>query len=892
MSYPNPAQLNEPRVLAVKPIRIVVFGNLFTIARLGSWNMVTLNTNVTSLHAQQGLAEAQKALSETVLHLSSGKRVNRAQDDAASLAISQNMVGQILAINQSVRNLNDATNMMQIADTGLASLQDMFLRISELAVRGRNDSLSGSQRMNIVTELSSLNQEINNVIDRTKMNGHGLLTNHGVLNSSSGLIQNSTNVGALDDTLASTIDVVGARPGIYKLSNVGAELTMSKTDANDNILGTQTLTVQTPTGARNTDFYQTLNFSDFAISITLKSRTKANNVNDLTDSAEEITQKLSNLFKPVIVDEAVKLDFGSGATNSLLVSFRPINLTTIAKPDLELDPATQNQNGVSNTNPTALQVLPSASTAKGTYTITTSQSAAATEFELVGFTGTGATGALSNANSIGINAGFSLTIGSNTYNSSSGSGLSGSGGALVSINEFTNWVNSLNDQNISARLYQRGTGDYSVKINGGATGAANAVSFTNLNLAVGIDTLPSTKIYGNVSLAADGKLTTSFPSYLSGAVDPSNGSAVTTSATSFSGYEGNNNAYLSLSGGVYSTLQSSGNIQSSSAGNRIRTELGPTPAYNNIYPYANTYNPVYDSTSPKYGGSTRSQPPAPLSSWYSTHWDKNYTFAYDAEYDQTLNRTNPFLIDGTTPNPYFNLINRGVQDQPVNSAYVRDTSTYAYSATSWDQNFTSNTFLLNSVVGIDPARDAVLSITKSGVTTNITHNTNVFTDATSGLQINLTPGRQAWDGSATATITVGDPQPSLPRNNSNLVAVDQKITAMAGFSSSNTSAEWNSAFDYLQDQANKALDYLSYERSIVGGQMNQVGFINTNLRSQSINLEKSKSDLIDTDIASASAKLASGEVQQRVAAQMITQANSLVNPIRTLINLWDDIKSK
>jgi len=195
-------------------------------------------------------------------------------------------------------------------------------------------------------------------------------------------------------------------------------------------------------------------------------------------------------------------------------------------------------------------------------------------------------------------------------------------------------------------------------------------------------------------------------------------------------------------------------------------------------------------------------------------------------------------------------------------------------------------------VGIDPARDAILSITKSGVTTNITNNTNVFTDATSGLQINLTPGRQAWDGSATATITVGDPQPSLPRNNSNLVAVDEKITAMASFSTSISSTEWNSAFDYLQDQANKALDYLSYERSIVGGQMNQVGFINTNLRSQSINLEKSKSDLIDTDIASASAKLASGEVQQRVAAQMITQANSLVNPIRTLINLWDDIKSK
>lgn len=855
--------------------------------------MVTLNTNVTSLYAQQGLVEAQKALTETVLHLSSGKRVNGAQDDAASLAISQNMVGQILAINQSVRNLNDATNMLQITDTGLASLQDMFLRIGELAVQGRNDSLSGTQKMNIVTELSSLNQEINSVIERTKMNGNGLLTNYGVLSSASGLKQNITNVGTLDDTYASTIDVIGARPGIYKLSNVGAELTMTKTDANDNILGVQTVTVLTPTGAKNTDFLQTLNFSDFAISITLKSRTKANNVNNLTDSAAEITQKLSNIFKPIIVDEAVKLDFGSGASNNLLVSFRPINLTTVAKPDWELDPATQNQNGISNTNPTALQVLPSASTVKGSYTITTSQSAAATEFELVGFTGTGATGALSNANSIGINAGFSLKVGANTYNSSSGSGLSGSGGALVSINEFTNWINSLNDQNISARLYQRGTGDYSVKINGGSTGADNAVSFTNLNLAVGIDTLPSTKIYGNVSLAADGKLTTTFPSYLSGAVDPTTGSAVTTSATSFSGYEGNSNAYLSLSGGVYSTLQSSGNIESSAAGNRIRTELGPSPSYNSIYPYSNSYDPIYDPTSPKYAGTARSQPPAPLASWYSTHWDKNYTYAYDARYDPTADHR-ATITDGfgnTVANPSY-IVNLGTRDQPLNSSYVQDTSTYAYSTTSWDQNFTSNTYLLNSVVGIDPARDAVLSITKSGVTTNITNNTNVFTDANSGLQINLTAGRQAWDGSATATVIVGDPQPSLPRNNSNLVAVDKKITAMASFSTSNTSAEWHAAFDFLQDQANKALDYLSYERSIVGTQMNQVSYINTNLRSQGINLEKSKSDLMDGDVASDSAKLASGAVQQRVAAQMITQANSLVNPIRSLINLWDDIKSR
>jgi len=868
--------------------------------------MASINS-VSTLVAQQNLVEAQIELTQKFVHLSTGKRVNGAQDDAASLAISQNMVGQILAINQSVRNLNDATNLMQIADTGIASLQDMFLRIGQLAVQGRNDSLSNTQRISLVSELSSLNQEINNVIDRTKINGNGLLTNSGVLNSASGLQANVTNIGTLDDTYATVIDVSGARPGIYKFSNVGASLTMTKTDYNDNVLGTQTLTVATPVGAKNTDVSQTLNFNDFSISINLKSRTKPNNVNNLTDSGEEIAQKLGNIFKPIIVDEAIKLDFGSGATNNLLISYRPINLTTIAKPDLELDPATMNQNGISNTNPSVMQVLPSPTTAKGTYVIATTQTAAATEFELVGFSDTGTSGVLTVNNSIGINANFSLTVGNHTYDKDSGIGLRVglnpiyssnpivSDGGLVSVDRFTNWINSLNDQNISARLYQRNTGDYSVKVNGGALGAANAVSFSNLNLAVGIDTYPSnSKIYGNVSLAADGKLTTAFPNYPSGALNPANNAAVTTSATTFNGYEGNSNQYLSYNGTSYSTQYS--NVSSLADGIRINTELAPTPAYNNIYPYTSSYNPIYDPTSPKYIGAAGSaginQPPSPLASWYSTHWDKSYTYSYDPEYDQTLNRTDQFLVGGAL-NPYYGLINRGTRDQPADSAYARVISTYEYGSANWNNNFTSNTFLLNSVVGIDPARDAKLSIAfNGGAARSITNDTNVFTDATTGLQINLTPGRQPWDGSASATIVVGDPQPALPRNNSNLVAVDRKIVEMSSFTSSNSRSEWNTAFDYLQDQAYKALDYLSYERSIVGAQMNRVDFINTNLRSQSINTEKSKSDLVDTDVAAESTRFIQKQAHLEVSTRMVKEANSLVNPIKVLIGLWDDIKSK
>jgi len=139
---------------------------------------------------------------------------------------------------------------------------------------------------------------------------------------------------------------------------------------------------------------------------------------------------------------------------------------------------------------------------------------------------------------------------------------------------------------------------------------------------------------------------------------------------------------------------------------------------------------------------------------------------------------------------------------------------------------------------------------------------------------------------------VGDPQPALPRNNSNLVAVDQKITEMNSYSTSNTRTEWNAAFDYLQDQVSKALDYLSYERGIVGSQMNRVEFINTNLRSQSLNTEKSKSDLIDTDVAASSTRFIQQQAQLEVSTRMVKEANSLVNPIKVLMRLWDDIKAK
>ena len=134
-----------------------------------------INTNMASLFAQNSLANAQNNLATSVQRLSSGLRINSAKDDAAGLAISQNMQGQINGTNQSIRNLSNATNLLQTADSSLATIQDMLLRLKQLAVQGYDGSLSASQKLDIVNEMKDLNDEINATASRTAFNGIDLL---------------------------------------------------------------------------------------------------------------------------------------------------------------------------------------------------------------------------------------------------------------------------------------------------------------------------------------------------------------------------------------------------------------------------------------------------------------------------------------------------------------------------------------------------------------------------------------------------------------------------------------------------------------------------------------------------------------------------------------------
>jgi len=134
-----------------------------------------INTNLASLFAQNSLTNAQNNLAQSVQRLSSGLRINSAKDDAAGLAIAQLMQSNINGVNQSIRNMSNATNLLQTADTALATVQDMLLRMKQLSVQGYDGSISTAQRINIVTELKDLRDEINATANRTTFNNINLI---------------------------------------------------------------------------------------------------------------------------------------------------------------------------------------------------------------------------------------------------------------------------------------------------------------------------------------------------------------------------------------------------------------------------------------------------------------------------------------------------------------------------------------------------------------------------------------------------------------------------------------------------------------------------------------------------------------------------------------------
>ncbi|OCT16379.1 hypothetical protein A8709_02815 [Paenibacillus pectinilyticus] len=134
-----------------------------------------INHNVTALNTYRQLGTNTANQSKSIEKLSSGLRINRAGDDAAGLAISEKMRGQIRGLDQASRNAQDGISLIQTAEGALNETHDILQRMRELAVQSANDTNTANDRGAIQSEVNQLTSEINRIGNTTQFNTRNLL---------------------------------------------------------------------------------------------------------------------------------------------------------------------------------------------------------------------------------------------------------------------------------------------------------------------------------------------------------------------------------------------------------------------------------------------------------------------------------------------------------------------------------------------------------------------------------------------------------------------------------------------------------------------------------------------------------------------------------------------
>jgi flagellin len=141
--------------------------------------MTSINTNINALRASNALSRNDSAQQLTMQQLSTGKRINRASDDAAGLAIRETMTAQINGLNNAIKNANDGISLLQTADGALSETSSLLQRMRELAVLAVNDTYSSTQKTAMSTEYVALSAQIDQIATNTQFNGTAVISGAG-----------------------------------------------------------------------------------------------------------------------------------------------------------------------------------------------------------------------------------------------------------------------------------------------------------------------------------------------------------------------------------------------------------------------------------------------------------------------------------------------------------------------------------------------------------------------------------------------------------------------------------------------------------------------------------------------------------------------------------------
>jgi len=161
---------------------------------------LVVNNNLSSLNALNNLNRTNKSLSDTFGRISSGLRINKAADDAAGLAVAENLDAGVRSLGMAKRNANDGIAVVQVAEGATNEVANILKRMRELAVQSSSETLASTERQYVSTEYAQLESEIDRIATVTEFNGIGLTRGAATHNGVAGKTAVKVQVGMYNTT--------------------------------------------------------------------------------------------------------------------------------------------------------------------------------------------------------------------------------------------------------------------------------------------------------------------------------------------------------------------------------------------------------------------------------------------------------------------------------------------------------------------------------------------------------------------------------------------------------------------------------------------------------------------------------------------------------------------
>ena len=295
---------------------------------------LSINSNQSAINVRRNLNATTRELSTSLERLSSGLRINRAADDAAGLSVREGLRAESSGLQASVRNAEQATNLIQTAEASLNEVNAILVRMRELAVQSSSGTGSDSNRESVQTEFSQLSNEIDRIAQSMTFNSQVLLTGFGNAVSSLSSVLVSSNV-----TGVTNVAISGAASGTFTFIDAAddSDLTLGNGSVTQTIsLGTALDGNVVATGTKIV-----ANFDRLGIQVTLAGVGAADATGSFSDGDLDTYQ--------LVVEEGTGASFQIGPSDS---SFNRLELSI---PDLTATGDELNLDSTSVTTQTTAQ---------------------------------------------------------------------------------------------------------------------------------------------------------------------------------------------------------------------------------------------------------------------------------------------------------------------------------------------------------------------------------------------------------------------------------------------------------------------------------------------------------------------------------------------------------